>query len=99
MKTDPFIPRRLDDQWKLGLWDVDVAAPVLAGFMFGYASGSKLGFALCLSVGFAFSRWLVRRKADKHPAILRHWVYWHLPVNPVSQMRATPPSIVRRMIG
>lgn len=99
MRTDPFIPRRLDDIWKLGLWDVDVAAPVLFGFMLGYVSGSKLGFALCLTAGLGVSRWLVRRKADKHPAIVRHWAYWHLPANPATQMRLTPPSIIRRMIG
>lgn len=99
MKTDAFIPRRLDDQWKLGLWDMDVASPVLAGFMMGYASGTKLGFVLCLSLGLASSRWMVRTKADKHPAFFLHLLYWHLPVNPLTQMLVTPPSATRRMIG
>ena len=29
MQADTYIPRRLDDQWKIGFWDVDVAAPIL----------------------------------------------------------------------
>ena len=28
MQADTYIPRRLDDQWKIGFWDVDVAAAV-----------------------------------------------------------------------
>ena len=31
MHADTYIPRRLDDQWKIGFWDVDVAAPALLG--------------------------------------------------------------------
>ena len=27
MQSDTYIPRRLDDQWKLGFWDADVAFP------------------------------------------------------------------------
>jgi hypothetical protein len=48
MHADTYIPRRLDDQWKIGFWDVDVAAPALLGLFMGYMSGSKLSFALCL---------------------------------------------------
>lgn len=98
-QTDTFIPRRLDDQWKVGLWDVDVAAPVLFAFCAGYASGTRLGFAVCMAAGIFVSRWISRVKADKHPAFALHWIYWHLPENPVTSMRATPPSDVRRMIG
>jgi conjugal transfer pilus assembly protein TraL len=29
MQADTYIPRRLDDQWKIGFWDIDVAAPIL----------------------------------------------------------------------
>ena len=42
MGTDTYIPRRLDDQWKIGFWDVDVAAPVLFMFFVGYLSGTKM---------------------------------------------------------
>ncbi len=99
MQTDTFIPRRLDDAWKIGFWDVDVAAPVLFFFFVGYTSGSKLAFAISMTVGIALSRWLSRIKADKHPAFALHWAYWNLPKNPATSMRATPPSEIVRMIG
>jgi len=99
MLADTYIPRRLDDQWKIGLWDVDVAAPVLFMMFVGYLGGSKLAFCLAISVGFFASRWLARIKSDKHPAFAMHWMYWHLPTNPASAMRATPPSHIRRMVG
>ena len=51
MHADTYIPRRLDDQWKIGFWDVDVAAPLLFGLFMGYMSGSKLSFGLCLAAG------------------------------------------------
>lgn len=99
MRTDTYIPRRLDDQWKIGFWDVDVATPVLLGAFIGYLSGTKLAFALCLAVGIWLSRWLSRTKADKHPAFAIHWLYWHLPATPLTSLGATPPSHIRRMVG
>lgn len=99
MKADTYIPRRLDDQWKIGFWDADVAAPVLFCFFVGYLSGSKLAFMVVMAIGISTSRWLSRIKADKHPAFAVHWLYWHLPTNPMTAMRATPPSHLRRMIG
>jgi conjugal transfer pilus assembly protein TraL len=99
MLTETYIPRRLDDQWKIGFWDIDVAAPVLFLFFIGYLSGSKVSFAVCLAIGIALSRWLARIKTDKHPAFAMHWMYWWLPPNPLTSLRATPPSHLRRMIG
>jgi len=49
--------------------------------------------------GLLTSRWIARIKADKHPAFAMHWLYWHLPTSPVTAMRATPPSHIRRMVG
>lgn len=99
MRADTYIPRRLDDQWKIGFWDVDVAAPVLLMFFVGYLAGTKLGFAACLAAGVALSRWVSRTKADKHPAFAIHWLYWHLPTNPLTSLAATPPSHIRRTVG
>ncbi len=99
MQTETYIPRRLDDQWKLGFWDGDVAAPVLFCFVLGYLSGSKMSFALCMAIGVYLSRWMSRIKADKHPAFAMHWIYWSLPASPLTAMRATPPSHLRRMVG
>jgi conjugal transfer pilus assembly protein TraL len=99
MTSDTYIPRRLDDTWKIGFWDVEVAAPVLFFVIVGYASASKLAFALCVAVGLSIGRWIARIKADKHPAFAIHWLYWNLPATPLTAMRATPPSHIRRMVG
>ena len=64
MRTDTYIPRRLDDAWKIGFWDVDVAAPVLLAFFLGYLSGTKVAFTVCMAVGIGVSRWVSRLKAD-----------------------------------
>ncbi|MCL2590070.1 MAG: type IV conjugative transfer system protein TraL [Betaproteobacteria bacterium] len=99
MRTDTYIPRRLDDRWKIGFWDIDVAAPVLISALLGYLSGTKFSFALCLVAGIAVSRWVSRTKSDKHPAFAIHWLWWHLPVTPLTALTATPPSHIRRMVG
>jgi conjugal transfer pilus assembly protein TraL len=99
MQTDTYIPRRLDDQWKLGFWDIDVAAPVLLLGLLGYLSSSKLAFFACVGIGVSLSRMLIRIKADKHPSFALHWAYWALPENPLSAMQRTPPSCHRRMVG
>lgn len=99
MLADSYIPRRLDDQWKIGLWDVDVAAPVLLSIFIGYLSDSKWTFFVAVVAGLAVSRWLARRKANKHAAFALHWLYWYLPPTPLTSMRATPPSHIRRMVG
>jgi conjugal transfer pilus assembly protein TraL len=99
MQSDAYIPRRLDDAWKIGLWDVDVAVPALFGFFLGWMSGTKLGFAIAAGLGLYVSRWISRVKSDKHPAYFLHWAYWSLPTNPLTALRATPPSHIRRMVG
>ena len=60
---------------------------------------SSASFALCIATGLLTSRWIARIKADKHPAFAMHWLYWHLPTSPITAMRATPPSHIRRMVG
>ncbi|BDI06078.1 type IV conjugative transfer system protein TraL [Sphaerotilus microaerophilus] len=99
MLADTYIPRRLDDQWKIGFWDVDVAAPLLFFVFVGYLSGTRVAFLACLGVGMLLSRSIARLKADKHPAFAIHWLYWHLPTSPLTAMSATPPSHLRRMVG
>lgn len=99
MLADTYIPRRLDDQWKIGLWDVDVATPFLFMLFLGYLAGSLWGFCTAAALGIYLSRKMARTKADKHAAYPLHWLCWHLPTNPLSSMRATPPSHIRRMVG
>jgi conjugal transfer pilus assembly protein TraL len=97
--SDNYIPRRLDDQWKIGFWDADVAFPFLLLLFVGWVSGSKLGFVVFAMVGLFLSRLVSRSKADKHPAFALHWAYWALPSNPLTDLKATPPSHIRRMVG
>lgn len=99
MQVDTYIPRRLDDQWKLGLWDADVAFPVLFSILLAWLSSSKMVAAVMVMGGFAASRWVARLKSDKHPAFALHWIYWHLPCTPVTSMKCTPPSEILRMVG
>lgn len=99
MQSDTYIPRRLDDAWKIGFWDIDVAFPFTFALFAGYMAGSKLGFAICAVLGLVLSRWVARVKADKHPAFAVHWAYWALPRTPLTSLRATPPSHLRRMVG
>ena len=99
MDASIYIPRRLDDPWKLGFWDVDVAAPVLFGALVGYLSGGKLAFFICVGAGLLLARWIAHTKHDKHPAFVLHWLYWHLPSTPLTSLHATPPSYLRRLVG
>jgi type IV conjugative transfer system protein TraL len=57
----------------------------------------EVSFA-CAWRGLRLAR-IARIKADKHPAFAMHWLYWHLPTSPMTAMRATPPSHIRRMVG
>jgi conjugal transfer pilus assembly protein TraL len=94
-----YIPRRLDDQWKVGLWDLDVALPWMVTFMVFYSALGGFGGLLAGAVAATFvARAAGRLKADRHPAFVMHWAYWHLPEF-VVRFRATPPSHHRRMIG
>jgi conjugal transfer pilus assembly protein TraL len=99
MQSDTYIPRRLDDQWKIGFWDADVAFPFVFCVFVGWMSGTKIGFLLCAIVGLYLSRLLSRTKADKHPAFAMHWAHWALPPNPITSLHSTPASHLRRMVG
>lgn len=99
MHAGTYIPRRLDDQWKVGFWDADVALPFVFCLFLGWMTETRAGFVLFALVGLLLSRWFSRAKVDKHPAFAMHWAHWALPDNPLTAMRATPPSHVRRMVG
>jgi conjugal transfer pilus assembly protein TraL len=99
MISDNYIPRRLDDQWKIGFWDADVAFPFMLCLFIGWVSSSKVGFIICALTGLFLARLVARSKADKHPAFAMHWAYWSLPNNPLTDMKVTPPSHIRRMVG
>lgn len=99
MSLDTYIPRRLDDTWKVGLWDIDVAIPFLFCLMLGFMGGTKLLLGMSVVAGVLVGRWISRMKADRHPAFLLHWLYWTFPSALTFRMRTTPPSSVRRFVG
>ncbi|MCK6431584.1 MAG: type IV conjugative transfer system protein TraL [Burkholderiaceae bacterium] len=100
MSTDnTYIPRRLDDMWKVGLWDLDVFFVWLVTF--GVAQLGFPGFGGMLIGGALGTLAAVRYgrlKADKHQAFILHWVHWHLPAA-LMHMDRTPPTHVERMVG
>lgn len=99
MEANTYIPRRLDDQWKIGWWDLDVATPFFFCAFLGLMSGKGMSGIFCgVLVGAGFSKAVSRLKATKHPAFSWHWIYWNLPET-FTRMKATPPSHLRRMIG
>lgn len=100
-QDDTYIPRRLNDTWKLGFVDVDVALPFVVIFGIGLlADGFALGWHSFMAavLGVAASRWFSRQRADKHPAFLLHLGYWYLPAI-LTPLKRTPPSHIRRTIG
>ena len=99
MQADTYIPRRLTINGRSASGMSTSPRPSCSAFFIGYLSSSKAAFAVCMAAGIAVSRWISRLKADKHPAFALHWLYWHLPTNPMTSMRATPPSHIRRMVG
>ena len=42
MEAKTYIPRRLDDQWKIGWWDLDVALPFLFCFFLGFMANQGM---------------------------------------------------------
>ena len=52
-----YIPRRLDDQWKICLWDMDVAVPWLVAFGIFYTA---LGGITGMIVGGAAGTFVYR---------------------------------------
>lgn len=96
---DTYIPGRLDDPWKIGLWDIDVAFPVLFFLYLGWIADSRIAFCIFLATGIFLSRKLSKLKADKHEAFALHWMHWMLPASPLTHLRETPPAHIQRMIG
>lgn len=94
-----YIPRRLDDPWKVGLWDMDVAIPWLVTFgIFYTALGGIMGMIVGGAAGTFVGMKASKLKSDKHPAFAMHWAYWNLP-DFIVKLHCTPPSHHRRMIG
>lgn len=93
------ILRRLDDPWKLGLWELDVALPFAVCLMFGLLRGSAVALVAGIAVGFFISQRVSKIKASGHPRHFRHLMYWALPPSAALAPKAFPPSGQREMVG
>jgi conjugal transfer pilus assembly protein TraL len=98
MNEQSYILRRLDDPWKIGLWELDVALPFSFCAFFGMLRGTAVSLVVGVALGFIIARKVSRIKANNHPAFFKHFLYWILP--PIfSRMRVLPPSAQQEMVG
>lgn len=88
-----YIPRRLDDTPKFLMWDFDIAAVALFGFVVGVISGFLFTSA---AGGIALAALLSKAKSGQHPGFSLHLLNWFVGY---PSFRATPPSYVREYIG
>ena len=93
-----YILRRLDDPWKIGLWEMDVAVPFCFCVFFGMLRGTATSLAAGVALGYLLSRTVSRIKAAKHQAFFKHFLYWILPAS-FSRTRGLPPSAQQEMVG
>jgi conjugal transfer pilus assembly protein TraL len=96
--NDSYILRRLDDPWKLGLWELDIALPFSLCAFLGMLRGTGLSMFMGVALGYLLARSVSRIKAARHPAYIKHVMYWYLP--PLfSRKKALPPSAHQEMVG
>ncbi|MBK6742673.1 MAG: type IV conjugative transfer system protein TraL [Hydrogenophilales bacterium] len=94
------ILRRLDDPWKLGLWEMDVAGTFVFFLMLGLMKGSITAFFLSAVVGWFASTRISKLKAMRHTGFLWHFLFWWLPQEAMFIPRGiVPPSHYREMVG
>jgi conjugal transfer pilus assembly protein TraL len=98
MNGESTILRRLDDPWKLGLWELDVAIPFAFCIFVGMVRGTGLSLFLGVAAGIFVGRSITKIKAARHPGFFKHLLYWVLP-DVVYRTRALPPSALREMVG
>lgn len=98
MEDQSYILRRLDDPWKIGLWELDVALPFSFCAFMGMMRGTAVGLVVGVALGFFISRTVSRIKAAKHPGFFKHILYWMLPPM-LSRIKSLPPSAQHEMVG
>ncbi|HIU37806.1 MAG TPA: type IV conjugative transfer system protein TraL [Candidatus Aphodousia faecigallinarum] len=87
------VPRELDANTKIFIWDFDVAALFVCGFAIGVMVGSLLvGVVIGVFLSKAWSK--IRQGRAKGFGI--HTLYWYLPGKP---FRRSPESFRRDFMG
>lgn len=87
------VPRELDANAKIFIWDFDVAAL----FIFGIAMGVMVGsLAMGVMLGVVLSKVWSKIRQGRAKGFGIHTLYWHLPGKPFSR---SPESFRRDFIG
>jgi len=95
MNDGTYIPRRLNDPWKIVWFELDVAIPWTIVFLLGLLADH---WFVGVIIACIVARAIMKVKSDKHPAFALHWAYWYLP-EVFSKMKRTPPSHICEMVG
>ena len=87
------VPRELDANAKIFIWDFDVAAL----FVFGFAIGIMVGILIVGAIlGFLFSKAWSKIRQGRAKGFGIHTLYWYLPGKP---FRRSPESFRRNFMG
>lgn len=87
------VPRELDANAKIFIWDFDVAALFIFGFAIGIMVGSLIVGAI---LGVLFSKAWSKIRQGRAKGFGIHTLYWYLPGKP---FRRSPESFRRNFMG
>ena len=87
------VPRELDANAKIFIWDFDVAALFAFGFAIGIMVGSLIVGAI---LGVLFSKAWSKIRQGRAKGFGIHTLYWYLPGKP---FRRSPESFRRNFMG
>lgn len=88
------VPKNLDAQPKVFIWDFDIAMIFMMIMALGILAGA---FFIPLIVAVTICGAYQKMKSGRQPGYSIHLLYWISPVNIGN--RRTPPSCVRSFIG
>ena len=87
------VPKELDANAKIFIWDFDVAALFVFGFSIGIMVGSLIVGAI---LGVLFSKAWSKIRQGRAKGFGIHTLYWYLPGKP---FRRSPESFRRNFMG
>lgn len=94
------ILRRLDDPWKLGLWELDVAGTFVFFLCLGFMKGTMASFFGSVVLGYFVASRISKLKVMRHTGFLMHFMYRWLPREVMFMPRGViPPSHLRVLTG
>ena len=88
------VPKYLDTQPKLFIWDFDVAMIFMVVMGLGIVMGA---FITPLVMSMVLCSFYQKMKSGRQPGYSIHLLYWYMPMNVGN--RRTPPSCIRNFVG